>query len=167
MRRGSLLLDGLGDDADVGDAGLLDCVHDGGEGAEGDGLIGADVDDFLFVLRVPCKDGGEVVDVDGLVLQEDVLILVNGDDEMLFGELIDLSGLRDCYLDAGLEDGGGDHEDEEEDEDDVDQRRDVDVGEGGLGFAASGEGHVIASGGDRLDWGEGPGAGRARRFRWR
>ncbi len=30
-----------GDDADVGDAGLFDRVHDGGEGTEGHLLIGA------------------------------------------------------------------------------------------------------------------------------
>ena len=43
----SLLLQRLGDDADVGDAGLLDGVHDRGEGAEGHALVGAQVDDAL------------------------------------------------------------------------------------------------------------------------
>jgi hypothetical protein len=37
----SSLLDRLGDDADVGDAGLLDRIHDGGEGAEGHALVGS------------------------------------------------------------------------------------------------------------------------------
>ncbi len=50
MENRELLLDGLGDDADVGDAGLFDGVHDGGEGAKGDLLVGADVDDFFLVL---------------------------------------------------------------------------------------------------------------------
>ena len=38
----------------------------------------------------------------------------------------------DVDLDAGLQNGGGDHEDDQEDEDDVDERNHVDVGEGGL-----------------------------------
>ena len=42
-----LVLDRLRDDADVGDAGVFDGVHDGGEGAEGDAFVGADVDDAL------------------------------------------------------------------------------------------------------------------------
>ncbi len=43
----SLLLQRLGDDADVGDAGLLDGIHDRGEGAEGHALVGPQVDDAL------------------------------------------------------------------------------------------------------------------------
>jgi hypothetical protein len=39
----------------------------------------------------------------------------------------------DVDVDAGLENGCGDHEDDEEDEDDIDERNHVDVGEGGLG----------------------------------
>jgi hypothetical protein len=53
---GGLLLDGLGDDADVGDAGLFDGIHYRGEGSEGDSLIGADVDYFLFVLWIYGKN---------------------------------------------------------------------------------------------------------------
>jgi hypothetical protein len=61
-----------GDDGDVGDAGLLNGVHDGGEGAEGHLLIGADVDDALGAGgRTGAEEAREVVDVDGLVLQED------------------------------------------------------------------------------------------------
>ncbi len=83
-----LLLQGLGDDADVGDAGLLDGVHDGGEGSEGNALVGAEVDDALggVAFAGGAEHGWEVVDVDGLVLQEDVLLLVDGDDHALFGE---------------------------------------------------------------------------------
>ena len=137
-----LLLDRLGDDADVGYAGLFDCVHYGGEGSEGDGLVGADVDDFLLIRRVGREQAGEVVYVDRLVLQEDVLLLIDGDDLALFGELVDGAGLGDGHFDAGLEHGRGEHEDEQEDEDDVDERSDVDVREGGASLAgAGGEGH--------------------------
>jgi hypothetical protein len=150
---GRLLFQGLGDDADVGDAGLLDGVHDGGEGSEGDALVGAEIDDLpagVFVgLEAGAEELGELVDVDGLVLtvglKEDVLGLVDGDDDALFGELGDGAGVGNRDFDPGLEDRGGEHEDEQEDEDDVDQRGDVDVGEGGLGAeavaGAGGEGH--------------------------
>ena len=84
---------------------------------------------------------GELVDVDGLVLEEDVLLLVDGDDHALFGELIDGAGFGDGDFDAGLEDGRGEHEDEQKDEDDVDQRSDVDLGQCGLGASFDGEGH--------------------------
>jgi hypothetical protein len=138
-----LLLQGLGDDADVGDAGLFDGIHDGGEGAEGDALVGAEVDDALggVAFAGAAEHRWEGVDVDGLVLQEDVLFFVDGDDHAFFGELIDGARLRDRYFDAGLEDGRGEHEDEQKHEDDVDQRRDVDLGQCGLGASFGGEGH--------------------------
>ena len=44
--------------------------------------------------------------------------------------------LRDGDFDAGLKHGRGEHEDEQQHEDDVDQRRDVDLGQCGLGAAA-------------------------------
>jgi hypothetical protein len=136
-----LFLDGLGDDADIGDAGLFDRVHHRSEGAEGYSLIGTYVDDLLFILGVCSEDGRKVVDVDRFVLEKDILVLVNGDHKMFFGELVDLPGLRNSDLDATLEDGGGDHEDEEQDQHDIDKRRDVDVRHGGLGFASGGECH--------------------------
>src|SRR5580698_5923254 len=65
----SSLLDRLGDDADVGDAGLLDRVHDGGEGAEGHTLVGSQVDDALGCGSATrnLQKRGKLVDVDGLV----------------------------------------------------------------------------------------------------
>ena len=44
-RRTGLLVERARDDADIRDAGLLDGIHDGGEGAEGHLFIGANVDD--------------------------------------------------------------------------------------------------------------------------
>src|ERR1700720_2078150 len=60
----SSLLDRLGDDADVGDAGLLDRIHDGGEGAEGYALVGAQVDDALGGVGFAggSEERGELVD---------------------------------------------------------------------------------------------------------
>src|SRR4051812_18902517 len=40
------LIERLGNDADVGDAGLLYRVHYGGEGSEGNALIGAKINDL-------------------------------------------------------------------------------------------------------------------------
>ena len=72
----SLRLQRLGDDADVGDPGLFDCIHDGREGAEGNALVGAEVDDALGRITTGLEASGKLVDVDGLVLQEDVLLAV-------------------------------------------------------------------------------------------
>ncbi len=98
----SSLLNRLGDDADVGDAGLLDGIHDRGEGTEGNAFVGPQVDDAFggVGFAVGLEQAWKFVDVDGLVLQEDVLLAVDGDDHALFGELIDGAGLRNCYFDA-------------------------------------------------------------------
>src|SRR6267154_151065 len=80
----------LGDDADVGDAGLFDRIHDRGEGAEGHALVRPEVDDALGVrFAGGFQQRGKLVDVNRFVLQEDVLLAVDGDDHALFGELID------------------------------------------------------------------------------
>ncbi len=82
--------------------------------------------------RVDFEQRGKLVDVDGLVLQEDVLLVVDGDDHALFGELIDGARLGNGDFDAGLKHRRGEHEDEQKHEHDVDQRSDVDLGERGL-----------------------------------
>ena len=132
----SLRLQRLGDDADVGDASLFDGIHDRGEGAEGHALVGPEVDDAFGVrFAGGLQQRGELVDVDGLVLQEDVLLAVDGDDHALFGELVDGARLGDRDLDTGLENWRREHEDEQKHENHVDQRRDVDLGECGLGVS--------------------------------
>src|ERR1017187_7259859 len=124
----------LGNDAHVGDAGLLDGVHDGGEGAEGNILIGADEDALaLGIANFGVQAGGDFVDVDRIVAQKDALVLVDGDDQALFGDLLDGFGLGHIDLDAGLKDRGGDHEHDQEHEHNVDKGSDVDVRERGLG----------------------------------
>src|SRR6267154_4015742 len=75
----------LGDDADVGDAGLFDRIHDRGEGAEGHALVSPEIDDAFGVrLASGFQQGGELIDVDWLVLQKDVLLAIDGDDHALF-----------------------------------------------------------------------------------
>src|SRR6266550_7464030 len=91
----------LGDDADVGDAGLFDGIHHRGEGAEGHTLVGPEVDDAFGVgFAGGFQQGGELVDVDWFVLQEDVLLAVDGDDHAFFGELIDGTRFRNRHLNA-------------------------------------------------------------------
>ena len=130
----SLWLQRLGHNADVGDAGLLDGIHDGGEGAKGYALVGPQIDDALGPFRFAggLQQRGELVDVNRLVLQEDVLLAVDGDDHALFGELINGTRLGDCHFDAGLKHRCGEHEDEQKHENDIDQWSDVDLGECGL-----------------------------------
>jgi hypothetical protein len=123
---------GLGDYADVGDAGLAEGVDYSGEGAEGNGFVGAEIDDVLRLFELFANFVGELVDVDGIVAEIDTLGFVDGDDDVLLGEFIDGVGFGDVDLDAGLQDRRGDHEDDEEDEDHVDEGNHVDFGEGGL-----------------------------------
>src|SRR6202789_3935267 len=103
MERSSLL-DRLSDDADVGDARLLDGIHDRGEGAKGNALIGPEVDNFLtrITLAGP-QQRGKLVYIDWLVLQEDVLLPVDGDDHALLGELIHRARLGDSDFNTRLQ----------------------------------------------------------------
>ena len=69
--------------SDVGVAGALDVFHDGGKGAEGDTLVGADIDGAVGVgLLVGLEERAKVVKVDELVgavgLEVNVLVLVDG-----------------------------------------------------------------------------------------
>src|SRR6185437_833298 len=73
----------LGHDADVRDPGLFDRIHYGGEGAEGNILVGAQED--RLVLRIAnllpqlCSN---LVDIDRIVSQEHALLLINADDQI-------------------------------------------------------------------------------------
>ena len=52
-------------DADVGDAGLLDRVHDGGKGAEGNIFIGANKNGLMLrIANFLLQLGADLVDVD-------------------------------------------------------------------------------------------------------
>ncbi len=64
----------------------------------------------------------QLVDVDGLVLQEDVLVAIDGDDHAFVGDLVDGAGLGNGHIDAGLQHRCSEHEDEQEHKDDVDER---------------------------------------------
>jgi len=102
----------LGDDADVGDAGLAEGVDDGAEGAEGNGFVGAEVDDIFLRLGLFFDFVGQLVDVDGVVAEVEELVFVHGDHEALLGDFFYGVSFGDVDLDAGLEDGCGDHEDD-------------------------------------------------------
>ena len=130
------LVEGLGDDADIIDAGLAESVDDCGPAAEGNGLIAADVDCLgLRPVRLGEDLSAEVVDIDRLVFEVDALCAVNGHDQADLGELFHGFRFGDVDFDAGLKDGSGDHEDDEEDEDDVDEGHHVDFGKRGAVFA--------------------------------
>ena len=127
-----LLVDGFGDDADVGDAGLAEFVDDRGEGAKGNGLIGTKKDGVVGMLLLLLDLSRELVNVDGTITEIDVLVFVDGDDKALLDDFFDGVGLGNVDFDAGLENRRSDHEDDEEDQDDIDERNHVDVGERGL-----------------------------------
>jgi hypothetical protein len=123
----------LSDDRDVGDPGLAKGIDDSAEGAEGNGFVGAEVDDVALALGLSLNFVGELMDVDGFVAEIDELVLVHGDDEALLGDFLDGVSFGDVDFNAGLQNGSGDHEDDKENENDVDERHHVDVGEAGLG----------------------------------
>jgi hypothetical protein len=135
--------DGLGDNADVGNAGLAEFVDYGCKGTEGNGLVGSKKNGVAGMLELLFDFGGEVVDVDGIVAKVDQLFLVDGDDETHLGDFLYGVSFGDVDFDARLEDRGSDHEDDEQDEDNVDERHHVDVGEGRLrGFGEVRHGSV-------------------------
>ena len=95
-----------GYNADVGNAGLLDGVHDRCKCAEGDFLIRAQIDDLLGVVAAGLFEAGrQVGEVDGLIAEEDALFAVDGDDQALFGDFADGFRLGNGDLDAGLQTG--------------------------------------------------------------
>jgi hypothetical protein len=128
--------DGLGDDADVGEAGDAQRIDDSSEAAKGNGFVATEENGVLGMLELLANFVGELVDVDGIVAEVNALSFVDGDDEALLGDFLDGVSFREVDLDAGLQDGRGDHEDDQEDEDDVNERHHVDVGEARLrGFS--------------------------------
>jgi len=129
---GSAIVNWLGDDGDVGYAGLAKGIDDGGKSAKGNCFIAAEEDGVLRALELLFNFVGELMDVDRIVAEIDALIFVDSDDEALLCDFLDSVGFGDVDFDAGLEDGGGDHEDNQENENNVDERHHVDVGERGL-----------------------------------
>ena len=90
----------MGDDTDVGNAGLAEGVDDGAEGAEGDGFVGAEVDDVFLRLGLFFNFVGELVDVDRVVAEIDELVFVHGYDEALLSDLFYGVGFGDVDFDA-------------------------------------------------------------------
>src|SRR5712671_947642 len=78
--------DGLGDDADIADAGLAQSVDDTGEDTEGDFFVATEEDSFLRFFQLRVNFGTELVDVDGIVANVNSLRFVDRDDQALFGD---------------------------------------------------------------------------------
>src|SRR6267142_1460627 len=124
--------DGLGDDADVIDAGLPERVHDGGKAAEWNCFIAAKEDTLLPVFQLRLDPWAELMNVDGLIAKIDALSLVHGDDQALLIDFLYGARLWNVDFDAGLEDRSGDHENDQKHENHVDERDHVDLGERSL-----------------------------------
>ena len=105
--------DGLGNDTDITDAGLAQSVYDAGEDAEGDFFVAAEEDGVLRLFQLRVDFGAKLMNVDGIVAEIDSLGFVDRDDETLLGDFLDAMRFGDVELDAGLQDGRGDHEDDE------------------------------------------------------
>src|SRR6202041_1310527 len=126
----------LSDDAHVSDAGLFDRVHDGGESAKGNIFIGTNKNKLVArIANLLFQARGDLIDIDGVVAEEDALILINGNDGAFLGNLFYGAGFGDADLNARLQNGSGYHKNDQQHEDDIDQRSDVDIGECGLSAA--------------------------------
>src|SRR5690349_13859528 len=139
----AILLQRLGDDADVVEARLLHRVHDGGEGAERNVFIGTNEDGLAAgITNFLPQPGSDFVDVNGIIAEKYALILVDGEHQTFFGDLLDGSGLGNGHIDAGLQHRSSHHEDDQQHQNHIHQRGDVDVGDGSLGAPVrSGKGH--------------------------
>src|SRR5229473_8232847 len=129
--------------AHIADARLFYGVHHSGEGAKRNIFIGAQIDRLVLrIANLLPQARSNLVDVDGIVAEKNFLRFVDADHEAFFGDLFDGARVGDVDFDSGLQYRRGDHENNKQHEDDIHQRRDVDVGKGGLGASVGGgEGH--------------------------
>src|SRR5271155_1906632 len=129
----AILFQRLSDDAHVGDARLFYRVHDGGKGSEGDVLVGADKNELVAgIANLLAEFGGDLVDVDGVIAEENALVFINGNDGAFFRNFFDGAGFGNVDFDAGLQNGSSHHKNDEQHEHDIDERSDVDIGKSGL-----------------------------------
>src|SRR5262249_58901231 len=80
----------------------------------------------------------DLVDINGIVSQEDALFLVDGDHQPLFGDLFYGSRFRHGNVNAGLQHGRRHHEDDQQNQHNVDEGSDVDFREPGLRSSVGG-----------------------------
>ena len=125
----------LRNDTNIRDLGLTQRVDHSRKYSERNRFIGAKEHRLLRFFELGSKSRSEAINVHWIIPDVNPLAFINGDHQLLFRNLFGCSGLGEVDFDAGLEDGGGDHEDDEEDEDDVNERHHVDVGEGALRVA--------------------------------
>jgi hypothetical protein len=131
-------LQGLGHDADVGNACLLDRIHDAGKGSKGHPLIGAQIDDLVSrIFAGLLQFVRQIVHIDGLSPRYTCLVFGNGHHHALLGDLFDGARLGNGYFNARLQHRRGQHEDHQQHQHHVDQRRDVDFGQRCLGASAA------------------------------
>src|SRR6266478_6028070 len=81
---------------------------------------------IIFMITAPILQSGIELDVPKTHAVKEIT------DQALLGDFLDGVRFGDVQLDAGLQDGRGDHEDDEENQYDVDERHHVDLGERGL-----------------------------------
>src|SRR5207302_1320117 len=112
----------LRNNAYLRDACLLAGIHHHGEGPERNVLIGTQVNDLILrVTHAAAQSVGNLIHVYRIVAEKNALLLVDGNDQALLRDLLHGLRLRDTHVDAGLQDGRGDHKDDEQHQDYVDE----------------------------------------------
>src|SRR5579883_808380 len=123
--------EGLGHDADIGDAGLPQGIDDGSKRAERDGLVTSQKDGVaLGIAHLTANLIAELVNVYSVVAEIDQLGAVNGDDQPLVTYLLHRLRFRQIDFDAGLQDRCGDHKDDQQHEHYVYEGDNIDLGKG-------------------------------------
>src|ERR1035438_8080636 len=86
----AILLQRLGHDAHVGNAGLFHGIHHGCESAKRYIFVGAHEDRLaLRIADLLMQLIADLVNVDGLVIEKDTLLAINGDHQAFLGDLLD------------------------------------------------------------------------------
>jgi hypothetical protein len=124
----------FGHNANVADPRLAKRIHQERKSSEGNGLVATEKYAFVRLFQLGLNFPPKVIHVDGIIAQKNVLILVHGDYDFLFGYFVRSFRFGNVDFDTGLQNGSGDHEDDQEDEDDVDERDHVDLGQRRLRF---------------------------------
>src|ERR1700730_10414623 len=125
--------------AHVADARLFDGVHHGGEGAKRNIFVGAQIDRLVLrIANLLLQTRSDLVYVDGIVAKKNLLRFVDTDYKALFSNLFDGARVGHGDFDSGLQYRRGNHKNNKQHEDHIHQRRDVDIGKGGLGASVGG-----------------------------
>src|SRR5271166_4206296 len=100
---GGPVLNGLRHNTDVGNAGLLHCIHDRCESAKWNALIRLEVDHLVRGIDTRFRQSRrQVGEIHRLITEKNLLIAIDGHHHALFRQFLNRPGLGNRNLDARL-----------------------------------------------------------------